>query len=73
MSEIESGVPIPDGSGVKRYRFEDMEVGDSMFFTEQRLIESAQTCAYDWALRHNESFKVSRRKVEGGWRLWRIK
>ena len=73
VSEIESGVPIPDAKGAKRYHFEDMQVGDSMLFEERKKAESAQASAYDWALRHNPDFKVSRRKVEGGYRLWRIK
>lgn len=75
MAEIEEGVPMPCSAqtGFKRYHFERMKVGDSMFFEDLRQVGSAQTSAYDWAMRHNKDFKVSRRKVEGGYRLWRIK
>lgn len=75
MSKIESGVPMPEcaAASSKRYHFESMQVGDSMFFETRRKVDSAQSSAYDWALRHNPEFKVSRRKVEGGYRLWRIK
>ena len=75
MAEIEEGIHMPPGlaTGAKLYHFEKMKVGDSMFFETFREVNSAQTSAYDWGLRHNKGFKVSRRKVEGGYRLWRIK
>lgn len=75
MVEIEQGVPLPSSlrNGVKRYHFEKMNVGDSMFFETFREVNAAQTSAYDWAMRHNKGFKVSRRAVDGGYRLWRIK
>lgn len=73
MATIEEGVPIPLGKGAKRYHFEGMQVGDSFFFGTLREVSSAQASAYDWAQRNNPEFKVSRRTVEGGYRLWRIK
>ena len=70
---IETGVPMPEPIIRVRYAFEKMAVGTSMFFAELQQIESAQTAARDWAKRNNPEFKVTRRKVEGGYRLWRIK
>lgn len=72
MVQIESGIPLrPQGSN-KRYKFEDMEIGDSFFFEELPEVESAQSSAKGYAKRHNPEFKMTRRKVEGGYRLWRI-
>lgn len=49
-----------------------MEVGDSFFFEELPEVESAQNAGKGYANRHNPEFRMTRRKVEGGYRLWRI-
>lgn len=69
---IETGVQMPRAIRLKRYNFESMLVGDSMFFELLTEVESAQSAAYGWASRHNKGFRTTRRKVEGGYRLWRI-
>lgn len=71
--EIETDVPLPEPIVFARYAFDKMKVGGSMFFAELPQVESAQTSARDWAKRNNPTFRVTRRKVEGGYRLWRIK
>lgn len=70
---IDTGIPVPEPIIRVRYAFEKMGIGESMFFAELQQVESAQTAARDWAKRNNPEFKVTRRKVEGGYRLWRIK
>lgn len=61
--------PIPKR---KSYPFAQMEIGDSMFFESLREVESAQNSAYSYANHHGNGFKTTRRKVEGGYRLWRV-
>lgn len=69
MSEykIEKGIPVPDRRGGGRpysYPFRHMEVGDS-FLSEVMLkcITSAQK---------QLGIKCVQRKVEGGYRVWRV-
>lgn len=72
MLEIESGVPLAKFPAKKKYPFSKMEVGDSFFFEELPEVESAQNAGKGYAFRHNPDFRMTRRKVEGGYRLWRI-
>ena len=67
--EIEKGLRIPK---VKRYPFADMEVGDSMLFDELSEVESAQNAGYSYSKTHDNRFKMTRRKMDNGYRLWRI-
>ncbi len=69
---IESGIPMSALPESKKYNFDQMSVGDSMFFETLPEVESAQSASKGYAKRNNKSFKMSRRKVEGGYRLWRI-
>lgn len=74
--QIEKGIPIPremlnKNSGI--YRFEEWQVGDSAFFDSLAKIDSAQTSAKSWSKRNGGNAQFSRRKVDGGYRLWRIK
>jgi hypothetical protein len=43
-----------------------MEIGDSILFANQFDALNAYSVAY------NMNIKTTRRKVDGGWRLWRI-
>ena len=70
MQQIDQGIPLAIQK--KRYPFARMVVGDSFFFEELTEVESAQNAGYSYAKRHNPAFKMTRRKVEGGYRLWRI-
>lgn len=67
--DIEKDVPLKPK---KRYRFSEMQVGDSMFFETLAEVESASSAAYSFAKTHGNGFRVTRRKVEGGYRLWRV-
>lgn len=65
---IEKGVPIPKRAGWSKYSkaIREMEVGDSVFVTEQKEVCNLQSTSYRLGIR------MSSRKVDGGWRLWRI-
>jgi hypothetical protein len=69
LMHIDENVPLPP---IKRYRFDRMKVGDSLFFETLSEVESAASAAYSYERTHNIGFKVTRRKVEGGYRLWRV-
>lgn len=73
MNDIDKGVPIPAAGNRRVYRFSSMAVGDSLFFDTLEKMESAASSARGYAKRNNPDFKVTSRKVEGGYRLWRIK
>ena len=49
-----------------KYPFDDMRIGDSFMVSTQSAAKSACTAAFARGLR------ASRRKVEGGYRVWRI-
>lgn len=68
--QVEKSVPIPT---VKRYHFEKLAIGDSFFFEELSEVESCSSSAYSYAKTHKNGFKMTRRKVDGGYRIWRIK
>lgn len=67
--KIEKEIKIPR---VKRFPFDKMEVGDSLFFDELTEVESAQNAGYQYGKTHKNGFKMTRRKVDNGYRLWRI-
>lgn len=66
--QYEKGVPIPK---IVRYKFEEMEVGDSRFFEDFESAEKMANAGYGYAKSH-PGFRVMRRKVEGGFRVWRV-
>ena len=67
--QAEKAIPIPVR---KVYRFERMAVGDSFFFHELSEVESCSSAAYSYARTHDNGFKMTRRKVDGGYRIWRV-
>ena len=68
--ELESGVPIP---AKKRYPFDKMNVGDSVYFDTLREVENAASAAYSYGRSRQNGFRVMRQKMpEGGYRLWRV-
>ncbi len=71
-AEIQRGVPMPPAKA--RYRFDLMEVGDSMFFDDLRAMESAFSASRAYAKRSNPKFKLTSRKfTDDSYGLWRIK
>lgn len=71
MYKIDAGVTFPDVRS--KYPFHDMEVGDSILFTERPEADSARVCALRYVRAHNPDWKFSLRAVQNGWRLWRVK
>lgn len=56
-----------------RYAFNDMTVGDSLYLSDPRKAESARISAIQFARRNQLEWRFSMRKMDGGWRLFRIK
>lgn len=61
--------PLPEPV---RYRFEDWEVGATRFCETLAKAESMQNASLHYRRIHDCEFKLTRRKVEGGYRLWRV-
>jgi len=67
--KIEKGIPVPESA----YRWEDMQVGDSVFFADTMAYKRAASAAIHWAKRRRDrggtiKFTVSRERR----RIWRI-
>lgn len=77
MMQIEKGIPYPgDSRGQKKYPFAEMQIGDSFFIAgnpdevRTKMITVNQA-AYQFSKR-NDQYKFSCRRVDGGFRCWRI-
>lgn len=69
--EIEKNIPTPPGvQGTKKYPFDKMEVGDSIFIKGQTSVGKAANAARVYA--NGRQMKFSSRSVDGGVRIWRI-
>jgi len=66
--QMDKSVPIPQ---TNRYGFDKMEVGDSRLFEELEDAVRMANAAYAYAVYHQNGFRVTRRKVKGGYRVWR--
>lgn len=78
MFKIDKGVPLPPNSGNKgkgsrKYPFDDMQVGDSIFFETEypnqrrELLWSVLT-----SYQKRNGMKYATRIVDGGVRVWRV-
>ena len=56
-----------------KYPFEDMHEGDSILFDERPEADKARVAALRFVRAHELDWKFSLRRVDDGWRLWRIK
>lgn len=70
MFKIERGIPLPPASKARKYSFDEMEVGDSVFFEDVSLRRKFYNAAKAMGKRHG--YKFSSRKVDGGFRIWRV-
>lgn len=69
MYETEKDIPIPQvlkGGPPKKYDFHLMEIGNSKFSPHKSMLQSAISHG------NRVGWKFTTRKVEGGWRVWRI-
>lgn len=67
--KIESGIPIPERNGPRTEKsraIAGMKCGQSVLCMSE---EEANSVRY--LMRHHK-FKALRRKVTGGWRVWRV-
>ena len=55
-----------------RYVFDGMDVGDSLFFDDFKLAENARVAAIQFAKRRNPDWKFGIRKMDNGWRIFRM-
>jgi hypothetical protein len=67
--KIEKDVPLPRGSRATKYPFTHMDVGDSVFFSDEKVGGKAHKAAISCADRHNKKF-IARREGDGI-RIWR--
>ena len=65
MFKIEKGVPVPD-----KYRWEDMEVSDSVYFAINTDFIKAKAAAHAWSRKHRPIRFITDKKKR---RIWRIK
>lgn len=68
--QIEQNVRFPVGRGV--YPFGDMDLGDSFLLTTERRANAARVASIRYVKKYQPTWEFKVRKVEGGWRLWRI-
>lgn len=73
---IESNIPVPlTATGAShRWPFAEMKIGDSFFVpleTAGAIGQIVRPAASVWARRH-AGFKFTIRKMDGGYRIWRI-
>lgn len=71
--EIDKSIPIPAGGrgGKSKYPFQEMEVGDSVFFPGSNTQGKEMIYAHNYARRNGKKF--SGRSIDGGLRVWRVK
>lgn len=55
-----------------RYSFADMTIGDNIYISDFRKAESARVSAIQFSKRNQLGWRFSIRKMDGGWRLFRI-
>lgn len=55
-----------------RYAFEEMGIGDSLYISDHRKAESARVSAIQYVRRNQLRWRFSIRKMDGGWRLFRV-
>lgn len=59
--------------GGRIYDFESMQVGDGRFCESLEKAKSLVAAAHHYAKKHCPEFKLSRRAIHGGYRVWRSK
>lgn len=55
-----------------RYLFDEMGIGDCMFFDDFRHAESGRVAARQFSRRKRPDWRFSLRKMTDGWRVFRI-
>jgi hypothetical protein len=55
-----------------RYVFQGMDIGDSLFFDDFKLAENARIAAIQYVKRNRLNWKFGIRKMNDGWRIFRM-
>lgn len=70
MIKIEKGVPFKNNNG--NLPFEEMNVGDSFLIPKEMQCTNVRVRAIQFAKSKKSKHKFSIKKVENGYRCWRI-
>lgn len=70
MFQIDTGIAMPTGR--TKYPFGDMQAGDSILFKDEKQANSARVSALRFVRTHAPEWQFQLRKVDNGWRLWRV-
>lgn len=70
MFQIDVDIEMPRGRS--KYPFDDMRVGDSILFVEVKQANSGRVSAMRFVRAHAREWAFQMRRVDNGWRLWRI-
>ena len=71
--KIEKNIPIPEACGgaiTRKYPFNEMEVGDSIFIEGRKGSYTPGNAAHNYGKNHGKKF--TSRKENDGFRIWRI-
>lgn len=69
--QIEKNIPIPDKIN-RRATLKKMEIGDSLLCETEKEADTWYMAAYQTP-KGEPQLKVIKRKVKGGFRIWRVK
>lgn len=72
MYKIEKNIPMPLIRGFRMYPYREMKVGNSIFIPDSDVPPSGAYPAPHYFAKRNPEYKFTVRKVEGGFRIWRI-
>lgn len=67
---IEKGIDIPDSGSRRRYEFNMMDVGDSIFFEGEKYVSKPMNAARSYGERNGKKFIG--RQFPAGLRIWRV-
>lgn len=70
MYKIDTGMTVPDSR--TKYPFREMEPNDSILFKDKKNADSARVAALRYAKSQQPAWSFTLRRVEDGWRLWRV-
>jgi hypothetical protein len=70
MLRVDSDVPLPAETARERYPFPVMRVGDSFLLPDAGTAKNARSAAWMYSKRHGVKFSC--RRLENGWRIWRV-
>lgn len=74
--KIEKNIPLKNHSSTKKYFWNELQVGDSVFFKTDQPIKKAKLLWQSYNLytkKHSPTTKFTSAKVDGGVRIWRVK